>query len=82
MELVRRYVPNASSSKKRIAMVTSSYVTLNMLMTSRRFWQMYPKFHIDTRISGIILYPHEKRETFKFIFNTKMLERAIIFALI
>ncbi len=37
---------------------------------------MYPKFHLDTHISGIILYPHEKCESLKFIFNTKTLELA------
>ena len=35
---------------------------------------MYPKFHIDTHISGIILYPHEKCESLKFIFDTTTLE--------
>ena len=36
----------------------------------------YPKFHIDTHVSGIILYPHKKCESLKFIFNTRTLELA------
>ena len=35
---------------------------------------MYPKFHLETHVSGIILYPHEKCEPLKFIFNMKTLE--------
>ena len=37
---------------------------------------MFSKFHLDTHISGIILYPHEKCESLKFIVNTKTLELA------
>ncbi len=35
---------------------------------------LWPKFSIDTHVRGIILYPHEKCEEVRFIFNMKSLD--------
>ncbi len=37
---------------------------------------LWPKFRIDTHLKGIILYPREKCEELKFVFNMKSLELA------
>ncbi|MCL4540321.1 MAG: hypothetical protein M1378_12135 [Bacteroidetes bacterium] len=35
---------------------------------------LWPKFSIDTRVKGIVLYPHKKCEELRFIFNMNSLD--------